>query len=42
MRGMRYSPLAGSLAVSISSVPPTFMAEFQAMLAMYRNSVSIG
>jgi hypothetical protein len=42
IRGMRYSPVAGSRAVSISIVPETFMAEFQAMLAMYRNSVSIG
>src|SRR5918996_723640 len=42
MRGIRYSPLEGSLAVSISIVPAVFMAEFQAMFAMYMNRVSIG
>ena len=42
MRGIRYSPLVASFAVSIAIVPAVFMAEFQAMLVMYMNSVSIG
>ena len=42
MNGMRYSPLAGSLSVSMSIVPALFMLEFQAMFDMNRNSVSIG
>ena len=42
MRGIRYSPLAGSLAVSMAIVPAVSMAEFQAMFAMYMNSTSIG
>ena len=41
-RGIRYSPLVASFAVSIAIVPAVFMAEFQAMLVMYMNSVSIG
>ncbi len=39
--GMRYSPLA-SLSVSQCMVWPVFIAEFQLMLAMNRNSTSIG
>jgi len=41
MRGMRYSPVAGSLSVSMRKVSGMFIAEFHAMLAMYMNSVSI-
>ncbi len=42
MRGMRYSPVAGSLSVSMRMVSAVFIAEFHAMFAMYMNSVSIG
>ena len=42
MRGIRYSPVAGSLSVSMRRVSGMFIAEFHAMLAMYMNSVSIG
>ncbi len=42
MRGMRYSPVAGSLSASIRIVSALFIAEFQAMLAIYIKSVSIG
>ena len=42
MRGILYSPVAGSLSVSISMTPLVFMVEFHDMLAMYMNSVSIG
>ena len=42
MCGMRYSPVAGSLSVSMSIVPAVFIDEFQLMLAMNMNSVSIG
>jgi len=42
IRGMRYPPVAGSLSVSIRIVSAVFIAEFQAMLAMYMNNVSIG
>ena len=38
---MRYSPLA-SLSVSHCWVSAVFMAEFQLMLAMNRNSTSTG
>ena len=41
MRGIRYSPVAGSLSVSMRRVSGMFIAEFHAMLAMYMNSVSI-
>src|ERR1700730_7772539 len=41
IRGMRYSPVAGSLSVSIRIVSAVFIAEFQAMLAMYMKSVSM-
>jgi hypothetical protein len=42
MRGILYSPVAGSLSVSMRSVSGTFIAEFHAMFAMYIKSVSIG
>ena len=42
MRGIVYSPVAGSLSVSMRIVSAVFIAEFQAMLAMNMNSVSIG
>ena len=41
MRGIAYSPVAGSRAHSISRVRVVFMAEFQPMFAMNRNSVSM-
>ena len=41
MRGILYSPVSGSLSVSMRSVSGMFIAEFHAMLAMYMNSVSI-
>ena len=40
--GIRYSPVAGSLSVSMPIVPAVFIAEFQLMLAMNMNSRSIG
>ena len=40
--GMRYSPVSGSLASSISMTPRLFMLEFQDMLAMYMKSTSTG
>ena len=42
MRGILYSPVAGSLSVSRRIVSVVFIAEFHAMLAMYIKSVSIG
>ena len=42
IRGMRYSPVAGFLSVSIRIVSAAFIAEFHAMLDMYIKSVSIG
>jgi hypothetical protein len=40
--GILYSPVSSFLSVSAWIVPGTFIVEFQAMFAMYRNSVSIG
>ena len=40
MWGIRYAPLP-SRSVSMARVSSTFIAEFQAMLAMKRNSVSM-
>jgi hypothetical protein len=42
MNGMRYSPVAASRSVSMAMVPALFMLEFQLMLDMNRNSVSMG
>jgi hypothetical protein len=42
IRGIRYSPLTGSLSASIRIVSAVFIAEFQAMLVIYMKSVSIG
>ena len=43
MCGILYSPVAGSLSVSMRDASPgTFIDEFQPMFAMYMNSVSIG
>ena len=41
-RGIRYSPVAGSRSVSMAAVSAVFMAEFQAMFAMYMKRVSMG
>ena len=41
MRGILYSPVAGSLSVSMSMVPAVFIDEFQLMFAMNMKSVSI-
>ncbi len=42
IRGMRYSPVAGSLSVSMRIVSAVFIAEFHAMFDIYIKSVSIG
>ena len=42
IRGMRYSPVAGSFSVNMRIVSAVFIAEFHAMFVIYINSVSIG
>ena len=42
MCGIRYSPVFSSMSVSMRMVPAVFMAEFQPILAMYINKVSMG
>jgi anaerobic selenocysteine-containing dehydrogenase len=42
MRGIRYSPVSGFLSVIMVKVSAVFNAEFQPMIAMYTNRVTIG